>query len=78
MFLAVGDNPQRDQWANYDLNPGNIAPAVFSAAHGCHIDQDANIYVSDWNRSGRLTKLMRVDAYSSASTVGLEPCIDRA
>jgi len=58
----LGDNPQRDQWANYDLNPGNIAPAVFSAAHGCHIDQDASIYVSDWNRSGRVTKLVRVKA----------------
>jgi hypothetical protein len=58
----LGDNPQRVQWADYDLNPDAIAPAVFSAAHGCHIDQDANIYVSDWNRSGRVTKLMRVDA----------------
>ena len=58
----LGDNPQREQWAKYDLNPGDIAPAVFSAAHGCHIDQEANIYVSDWNRSGRVTKLMRVEA----------------
>ena len=58
----LGDNPLKDQWANYDLNPSNIAAAVFSAAHGCHIDQDANIYVSDWNHSGRVTKLMRVDA----------------
>jgi hypothetical protein len=58
----LGDNPLKDQWANYDLNPSNISPAVFSAAHGCHIDQDANIYVSDWNHSGRVTKLMRVDA----------------
>ena len=58
----LGDNPQRAQWAKYDLNPDDIAPAVFSAAHGCHIDQDANIYVSDWNKSGRVTKLVRVEA----------------
>ena len=58
----LGDNPQRDQWANYNLDPDNIAPAVFSAAHGCHIDQDANMYVSDWNRYGRVTKLVRVEA----------------
>ena len=58
----LGDNPQKAQWADYDLNPDMIAPAVFSAAHGCHIDQHANIYVSDWNRSGRVTKLARVEA----------------
>lgn len=53
----LGDNPEKSQWANYDLNPADIAPAVFSAAHGCFIDKDANVYVSDWNRSGRVTKL---------------------
>ena len=55
----VGDNPQKAQWANYQLQPGDIAPAFFSAAHGCHIDRQANIYVSDWNHIGRVTKLTR-------------------
>jgi hypothetical protein len=58
----LGDNPHKNQWANYKVQPGEIAPANFSAAHGCHIDQDANIYVSDWNQSGRVTKLMRIKA----------------
>jgi hypothetical protein len=58
----LGDNPQKTQWANYQLQPGEIAPIFFSAAHGCHIDQQANIYVSDWNRTGRVTKLVRVSA----------------
>jgi hypothetical protein len=44
------------------LRPVDIAPACFSAAHGCYIDQDANIYVSDWNQSGRVSKLARVRA----------------
>jgi hypothetical protein len=56
----LGDNPQKSQWANYDISPENIEPSVFSAAHGCHIDKDANIYVSDWNRFGRVTKLAKV------------------
>jgi hypothetical protein len=55
----LGDNPQKSQWANYQLQPGDIAPAFFSAAHGCHIDSEANIYVSDWNHIGRVTKLTR-------------------
>jgi len=56
----LGDNPNRDQWAKYDIDPGAIAAASFSAAHGAFIDKDANIYVSDWNRTGRVTKLSRV------------------
>ena len=55
----LGDNPSRAQWANYDLDPATIAPACFSAAHGCFIDRDANIYVSDWNHTGRITRLTR-------------------
>jgi hypothetical protein len=56
----IGDNPQQSQWANYKLDPPDIAPTVFSAAHGCYIDQAANIYVSDWNHTGRVTKLTRI------------------
>jgi hypothetical protein len=33
-----------------------------STAHGCVIDSAANIFVSDWNQTGRLTKLSRVKA----------------
>ena len=58
----LGDNPHRGQWANYQLLPPEIATASFSAAHGCHIDHQANIYVSDWNHTGRVTKLERVGA----------------
>jgi hypothetical protein len=56
----VGDNPRKSQWANYDLDPRSVDPAVFSAAHGCFIDSDANIFVSDWNQTGRVTKLSKV------------------
>ena len=58
----LGDNPQKAQWANYDLDPASIAAATFSAAHGCFVDRDANIYVSDWNHIGRVTKLLRQHA----------------
>ena len=58
----LGDNPQKSQWANYGLQPKEISTAIFSAAHGCHIDRDANIYVSDWNQAGRITKLVRANS----------------
>ena len=53
----LGDNPQKLQWANYELDPSNIKVGVFGAAHGCFVDSDANIFVSDWNHTGRVTKL---------------------
>jgi hypothetical protein len=53
----LGDNPQKTQWANYDVQPGAISTASFSAAHGCFVDKDGDIYISDWNRTGRVTKL---------------------
>ena len=56
----LGDNPDRSQWAKYDLDPQAISPASFSAAHGCFIDKQANIYISDWNHTGRVTKLTRL------------------
>ena len=55
----LGDNPDKSQWANYDLAPERVALANFSAAHGCFIDRQANVYVSDWNHTGRVTKLKR-------------------
>ena len=55
----LGDNPDKAQWANYDLDPRTISAATFSAAHGCFIDRDANIYISDWNHTGRVNKLSR-------------------
>ncbi|RZU29726.1 hypothetical protein [Edaphobacter modestus] len=55
----LGDNPDKSQWASYRLEPSSIGATVFSAAHGCYIDSNANIYVSDWNKTGRITKLER-------------------
>lgn len=58
----LGDNPKKSQWANYQLRPDEIGTTFFSSAHGCYIDQQANIYISDWNQTGRVTKLVRKNA----------------
>jgi hypothetical protein len=55
----LGDNPMQTQWANYELAPHDIRAGIFSAAHGCFIDSEGNIYVSDWNQTGRVTKLTK-------------------
>ena len=56
----LGDNPNRAQWASYALTPTDVPAPFFSAAHGCFIDDAANIYVSDWNQTGRITKLSKI------------------
>jgi hypothetical protein len=58
----LGDNPRKAQWANYNVSPDEVSAAAFSAAHGCFIDQEMNIYVSDWNQTGRVTKLVKATA----------------
>jgi hypothetical protein len=55
----LGDNPLKTQWAKYELDPRDIKAGIFSAAHGCFIDSDGNIFVSDWNQTGRVTKLTK-------------------
>jgi hypothetical protein len=60
----LGDNPRKPQWANYELDPSDVKAGVFSAAHGCFIDSNANIFVSDWNHTGRITKLVQCIAES--------------
>lgn len=55
----LGDNPLKTQWAKYELDPRDIQAGVFSAAHGCYVDSSANIFVSDWNQTGRVSKLKR-------------------
>lgn len=55
----LGDNPLKSQWANYDVDPATINAACFSAAHGCFIDREANIYISDWNHTGRVSRLTK-------------------
>lgn len=55
----LGDNPMKAQWAKYELDPHDIHTGVFSAAHGCFIDSEANIFISDWNQTGRVTKLTK-------------------
>ncbi|MGC6424189.1 MAG: discoidin domain-containing protein [Lentimonas sp.] len=55
----LGDNPNRDQWAKFDTQLQDLAPNIFSAPHGIAFDADGDIYVQDWNKTGRLTKLIR-------------------
>ncbi len=56
----LGDNPNRKQWANFRVERSEMAPNIFTAPHGLSFDKDGNLYVEDWNKTGRITKLRKV------------------
>jgi outer membrane protein assembly factor BamB len=62
VVAALGDNPDQDQWAKFNIAPEHWQDGIFIAAHGVSFDKAGNLYVEDWNFTGRLTKLNRVKA----------------
>ena len=57
IISKLGDNPEVKQRANFGVNPKDWKEGVFTAPHGCSFDAKGNIYVQDWNKWGRITKL---------------------
>jgi hypothetical protein len=55
----LGDNPRREHWANNGVKPEEWIDGVFTAPHGCCFDAEGNLYVMDWNATGRISKLRR-------------------
>lgn len=56
----LGDNPIMEQRAGFKTAIGDIPPGVFTAPHGLSYDKDGNLYVQDWNSTGRINKLTLV------------------
>lgn len=56
----VGDNPNRGHWSNFGVAPKDQKVGIFSAPHGLSFDKDGNLYVQDWNATGRATQLKLV------------------
>ncbi|MGL4400262.1 MAG: 6-bladed beta-propeller, partial [Luteolibacter sp.] len=55
----LGDNPNKAQWANFKVPPQEQNLGIFTAPHGLSFDKAGNLYVQDWNVSGRVTKLVK-------------------
>jgi DNA-binding beta-propeller fold protein YncE len=71
----LGDNPEKGQWAKFDVPPTDWKPGIFTAPHGVSFDKAGDVYVMDWNKSGRLSKFKRVggEAKQAAAKAGAEP-----
>ncbi len=59
VLTHLGDNPDRSQWARNPIGRELWQEGVFTAPHGVSFDRSGNLYVMDWNRTGRISKLVR-------------------
>ena len=60
IIAVLGHNPDPAKRANYGIPQDQWIEGIFSGTHGSYWDKDGNLYVQDWNVSGRLMKLVRV------------------
>jgi len=57
---VLGYNADPAKGGNYNIPQDQWVEGVFSGTHGSSWDKDGNLYVQDWNVSGRIMRLVRV------------------
>jgi len=60
IIAVLGHNSDPAKRGNYNVPQSQWIEGVFSGTHGSYWDKDGNLYVQDWNVSGRIMKLVRV------------------
>jgi hypothetical protein len=60
IMAVLGHNPDPAKRANFNVPQEQWIEGVFSGTHGSCWDAEGNLYVQDWNVSGRIMKLVRV------------------
>lgn len=60
IMAVLGHNPDPKTRRNFNVPQNQWIEGVFNGTHGSYWDNDGNLYVQDWNVSGRLMKLVRV------------------
>ena len=60
VVAVLGHNPDAKKGASFRIEQEDWIEGVFSGTHGSYWDKDGNLYVQDWNVSGRIMKLARV------------------
>ncbi len=60
IMAVLGHNPDPAKRVNYNVPQEQWIEGIFSGTHGSYWDKDGNLYVQDWNVSGRIMKLVRV------------------
>ena len=60
IIAVLGHNSDPAKRVNFNIPQEEWIEGVFSGTHGSYWDKDGNLYVQDWNVSGRIMKLVRV------------------
>lgn len=60
IMAVLGFNSDPAKRVNYNVPQEQWIEGIFSGTHGSSWDKDGNLYIQDWNVSGRLMKLVRV------------------
>ena len=60
IISVLGHNPDPKLGGSYNVPQDQWIEGIFSGTHGSYWDPNGNLYVQDWNVSGRLMKLVRV------------------
>lgn len=60
IIAVLGYNADPKTRVNFNVPQEQWIEGVFNGTHGSYWDRDGNLYVQDWNVSGRIMKLVRV------------------
>lgn len=60
IIAVLGHNSDPAKRVNFNVPQDQWIEGIFSGTHGSAWDKDGNLYVQDWNVSGRIMKLVRV------------------
>ena len=60
IISVLGHNADPAKRVNFNVPQEQWIEGIFSGTHGSYWDKDGNLYVQDWNVSGRIMKLVRV------------------
>jgi hypothetical protein len=61
IMAVLGYNPEPTKGGrNFNIPQAQWVEGIFAGTHGSYWDAEGNLYVQDWNTSGRIMKLVRV------------------
>lgn len=62
VLALLGENPDPKLRGAHGAQLDKVQPGHFTAPHGLAYDAEGNLYVQDWNKYGRITKLVKIDS----------------
>jgi hypothetical protein len=60
LIAHIGENTDPSHLGNHGVPPEKWKDGEFTAPHGAAWDSKGNLYVEDWNATGRVSKLKRI------------------